>query len=78
MYAILHLPYVEKFTKGVYLDMLETVEGIHKFLIGIGYQNMWIAIADGDTKMAKFADKIGFKYLGTNSGLRVYAYEGVS
>jgi len=76
MYAILHLPYVGKFTKSVYQDMQITVQDIYEFIKTIEYVGMWIAIDPFNKVLNKFVQRIGFVHLGEADNMSVYQYEG--
>lgn len=74
-YAILHLPVVKKFTKSLYQDMLVKVQEIWEFLSDIHYSELFIAIDPDDKTMNKFADRLGFVYLGEANGMAVLQYK---
>lgn len=74
-YAILHLPYVKKFTKGVYLDINQSVEEVWDLVSTIGYREMFVAIPQEDKVVAKLVVKLGFILLGSSQGLDVYQYK---
>lgn len=76
MYAILHLPRVNKFTKEVYQGMLIKVQELWEFFSTVGYEGMFIAIDPTNKVLNKFVLRLGFKPLGTADGLSVYQYEG--
>lgn len=76
-FAIIHLPYVLKFSKGVYIDMMYTLEDIQKFLFDMGYDKLWAAVAPGRNTTTKLAKRLGFEYKGSADGLDVYLLEGV-
>lgn len=77
-FAILHLPYVKKFSKSTYLDMLDEIKGIVSFLNDLNYEYVWLAIKPEDILIAKFVKKLGFNYKGTSDNLDVYLYEGTN
>lgn len=70
--AILHLPKVNRFTKTVYLDMLECIEDIEGFLLDLGYASLWLGIPIGDSPLAKLVKKLNFTYRGSAEGLDIY------
>jgi hypothetical protein len=75
-FAILHLPFVKKFSKSTYLDMLDEIKGIVTFLKDQSYEHVWLAVKPEDTLISKFVKKLGFNYKGTSDNLDVYLYEG--
>lgn len=75
-YAVLHLPYVEKFSKSVYMDMKTTILDIHNFVLHMGFPHLHAALFPNDEKMKKFVNKIGFAYLGSAEGMDVYQFVG--
>ena len=75
-FAIIHLPFIKKLTKEVYLDMRNQMDKIVEFLNNVGYEHVWVAYRPEDTLIAKLADRMGFVYKGTADSLAVYLYEG--
>lgn len=73
--AILHLPYVTKFNKSVYHDIVSSVEDIWEFLSTINYTELFVGIPKEDKTIAKLVDKLGFIYLGNAFGIDVYQYK---
>lgn len=74
-YAILHLPFVKKFTKSVYLDMKIRVEEVWEFLSTIHYNEMFCGVDKGDELMKKFATKMGFIHLGDDGQYAIFQYK---
>lgn len=74
-FAIIHLPYVAKFTRDIYEDMLATFPKIKSFIEDMGYLHLWIATVPGDTKTSKLAQRFGFEYKGSSQGMEVYMLE---
>lgn len=72
-FAIIHLPYVRKFSRGIYEDMLNTFLKIKRFVYDMGYSNIWVATEE--PKALKLASRMGFQYRGSSEGLDVYVYE---
>ena len=75
-FAIIHLPYVTKFTKTIYEDMLNTFEKIKTFIYDMGYPNVWVATSE--PRALKLATRMGFVQKGSSDGLDVYIYEEAS
>lgn len=75
-FFVLHLPYVKKFTKTVYLDMLETLESIEQFASVVGYQDVYAVVFTQDDKMKKFLGKLNFNYVDDYEGMAVFAMKG--
>ena len=71
-YAILHLPYVEKFTKSLYLDIVSTLEGWDSFFKSFGYNDIWVAVRPEDNSISKLVKKLGFEHRGNAEGYDVY------
>ena len=71
-FAIIHLPVVLKFTREIYGDMILTFPKIKEFIKDMGYKDLWVATIPGDTSTSKLAQRFGFEYKGTDSGLDVY------
>jgi len=71
-YAIVHLPKVDKFTKGIYLDMSIVFEDMKEFLKVVGYDHVWAALEPTNKPMIKFVGKIGLTFQGEAEDLNVY------
>ena len=76
-FAILHFPYVYKFSKGILLDMYSTIESLKGFLADMGYEHIWVAIPPEKESTAKLVQRFGFEYKGSDQGLDVYMLEGI-
>lgn len=74
-FAILHLPYVDKFTRSVYEDMTTTIEDIWDFLSTIHYKELFVGIPQQSATTIKLAKKLGFVYLGSHEGVDVLQYK---
>lgn len=77
-FAIIHLPFLKRLSKTIYLDMQDEMQGIVVFLNDLGYQHIWVAVRPEDTLISKLAGKMGFNYKGTSDNLDVYLYEGIN
>jgi len=75
-FAIIHLPYVKKFTRSMYEDFMLTFPRIKTFLKDMGYEDVWAAIAPGDKPTGKLAERMGFELVGSSHGMDVYLIEG--
>ena len=71
-FAILHLPYVEKMSKSIYVDMKTSLEGFMQFIKVAGYTSLWAAVHPQDELIQKFIKKLGFEYRGEADSLAVY------
>lgn len=71
-FAIIHLPYVDRFNKSVYLDMVTTLNSIQEFLSTVGYPSLWVAVVPTEEATAKLAKKMMFEYRGSDQGYDVY------
>ena len=76
-FGIIHLPYVHKFSKGMYIDMMYTLEDIQKFLFDMGFDNLWVAVEPQHRSTAKLAKRFGFEFKGSSDGFDVYLLEGI-
>ena len=74
-FAILHLPYIERMTKSVYLDMVSTINGLDKFLETVGFKSLWAAIPPQNSTLPKLVKKLDFTYRGSADGYDVYERE---
>jgi len=73
-YVIVHLPYVEKMDKGVFLDMKYRLEDWYEFMTTAGYAGIFAAVDPNDEKIKKLLDMLGFKYKGFADNMYVYFY----
>ena len=71
-FAILHLPRVDKLTKGTYLDMKNQFNSILSFALHVGYDRIICAVQTGDELTTRFLSKFGFNYQGSADGYDVY------
>lgn len=75
-FAIVHLPYSNKMTKEVFMDMRVKLEEWSTFLNTIGYNNIWAAVDPKNTKIVKLIRMLGFTFRGHSDGMSVYTYGG--
>lgn len=73
-YVIIHLPYVNKFNKGVLIDMQYRLEDWYDFFTTAGYKGIYAAVDPTDIKVKKLIKKLGFKYKGFAEDMQVYFY----
>lgn len=73
-YAIVHLPYTNKMSKEVFLDMEARLEHWSVFLKTAGYSGIWCAVDPQDNKINRLVTLLKFKYMGTSDGMSVYRY----
>lgn len=74
-FAILHLPYVGKFTRSVYEDMTTTIEDVWEFLSTIHYKELFVGIPQQNATTIKLAKKLGFISLGSHQGVDILQYK---
>lgn len=67
----IHIPSLPKFTKSVYFDMDLKFKEIEQFCKEVGYKDLWVALDPSKTMLKKFAEKLGFSYVGLVDGLVV-------
>lgn len=75
-YAIFHMPYVNKFTPNVYKDMVVKLEDWYEFFSTLGYNGIYAALDENNSKMIRLLNKLGFVYVNKdpNSGFLVFRY----
>lgn len=74
-YIIIHLPYVWKFNRSVYVDMLFTLEDFSSFFKTAGYQHLYAAVDEHNIKIRRLLVKLGFTRKGLSGNLTVYEKE---
>jgi hypothetical protein len=74
-YAILHLPYVNKWSPSVFKKLGIKVYDTLDFVKTLGYKGIHTGIHQGDTKGTKIVLMLGGEYLGTYSGFDIYGVE---
>jgi len=60
-FLIIHLPYLWKFDKGIYLDMLFASEDLAEFFGTLGYPCIYAAVDSNNLKIKRLLDKLKFK-----------------
>lgn len=78
-FSLVHLPRIEKVTKGVLLDILFNLQDISKMVKVMGkQQGLYAAIGANDRKMKKLVTMLNFEMLGhdDNLDLDVYIFKG--
>lgn len=75
-FVILHLPYVNKFTPGVYKDMVVRLEQFWEFSHTVGYKAIFGAIDPDNHKMERLLVMLGFVFLNYGEGRKVFVYTG--
>ena len=73
-YVIIHLPYVNKMTKGVFVDMKYRLEDWHDFFTTAGYSGIFAAVDPENNKIKKLIEKLGFRFKGSADNMQVYYY----
>ena len=75
-FIIIHLPYVDKFTKSTYLEMKTLLEDWNTFFKTVGYKETFVAFDPNNQKITKLVRLLNFSYIGNNEGLSIYKYTG--
>lgn len=73
-YVIIHLPYIGKMDKGVFLDMKCRLEDWYEFFTTAGFKGIFAAVDPNDEKIKKLLNMLGFKYKGCADNMYVYFY----
>ena len=73
-FAILHLPYVHRFTKEVLQDMQHRLDELATFFKTIGYGGVFTAVEPKDKKIIRLLNKLDFVFQGQADGLYVFQY----
>lgn len=73
-YAIIHLPYINKFTKEIYQDMMFKLEDWSEFLATAGYNGIYAAVDPANKKIIRLLNKLGFMFQGASQGMFVFRY----
>jgi RimJ/RimL family protein N-acetyltransferase len=74
-FLIIHLPYVWKFNKGVFTDMLFTLENFSDFFKVSGFKYLYAAVDMNNLKIRRLLVKLGFKRKANQQDLTVYEKE---
>jgi hypothetical protein len=74
-FLILHLPYVWKFNKGVFVDMLFTLEDLSDFFRTMDFKYVYTAVDTSNLKIRRLLVKLGFKRKANQRDLTVYEKE---
>jgi len=75
-FVILHLPLVDKFTPGVFKDMVCRLQDFWEFAQTVGYKGIFVAVEPNDKKIKKLVENLGFTFLNYGEGQLVYIYQG--
>lgn len=75
-YVVVHLPYVEKFTLGTYKEMQILLEDWLEFFKSVGYDGIYAAAETHNEKIIRLINRLGFKFVGNGSGVKVYKFTG--
>jgi len=73
-YVILHLPYVDKMTKGVFLDMKFRLDDWYDFFMTAGYKGIFAAADPNDKKIGKLLKMLKFNKKGHADNMDVYYF----
>lgn len=74
-FLIIHLPYVWKFNKSVFVDMLLTLEDFSDFFKSTGFKYLYAAVDTDNLKIRRLLVKLGFKRKANQQELTVYEKE---
>lgn len=75
-YVIVHLRDIEKFTKEVFLDMVEQLKVWSDFLKEMGQEYLWAAVPSGNDKIKRLLGGLKFRFVGREGELSIYRYGG--
>jgi hypothetical protein len=75
-FIIFHLPRVDKFTPGVYKDMVVRLDDFWQFAKTVGYKGIFVAFDPNNVKINKLVESLGFQFLNYGDGDKVYIYRG--
>lgn len=73
-YVILHLPSIDKMTKGTFLDMKYRLEDWYGFFTTAGYAGIFAAVDPNNQKIQKLLKMLQFKLKGFADNMNVYFY----
>ena len=74
-FIIIHLPKIDKMTKGIYLEMVILLKDWWLFFKTAGYKSVFAAVKPDD-KINKLVHMLGFEYVAENEGYLVYQFKG--
>ena len=75
-YVIVHLRGIEKFTKEVFLDMVEQLKVWSDFLKEMGQAYLWAAVPSDNDKIKRLLGGLKFRFVGREGELSIYRYGG--
>ncbi len=73
-FVIVHLPFVNRMSKEVILEMKAKLDEWYEFFSTLGYQDIWAALDPSNDKMVKLVGMLGFKFKGVADNMSVYSY----
>jgi len=71
-FAILHIPYVNKFNRTVLADMVLKLEDLGDFINCMGYPRIHLGIPTTDITTQKLALRLNFELKGESQGFSIY------
>lgn len=71
---VLHCPRIDRMTPSVYLSLNASVEEVSEFAEFHGYPTLHAAVPEDDPVGRKLAERMGFEYVGNDSGYDVFEY----
>jgi hypothetical protein len=72
-FIIIHLPSIDKMTKGVFMEMVTLLRDWWEFFKTVGYKAVFAA-AEPEDKINKLIHMLGFQYVGDNEGYLIYQF----
>ena len=73
-FIIVHLPYIEKMTKGVFVEMVILLRDWWEFFKTMGYKAVFAAV-EPEHKINKLIHMLDFQYVGEDQGYLVYQFK---
>jgi len=73
-HVIVHLPYVDKMTRNVFLELSEMLEEWWEFLKTVGYKGIH-AVVEPNSKIEKLARMLKFELLGEYENFHIMIYK---
>jgi len=75
-YIIIHLPYIDKFTKSTLFEMKYLLDDWWTFFKTVGYTEIHAAVDPNNRSINKILRHIEFKKIGSSNGMNIWSYRG--
>jgi hypothetical protein len=75
-YIIIHLPFIDKFTKSSLFEMKYLLDDWWGFFKTVGYTEIHAAVDLNNVKINKLLRNLNFKMIGKADGLNIWSYKG--